>query len=219
MKRIIIIALLIPLASLSQDTASHRKAKPASKMSLGLGIKGGFNFANVTKASSINGSNQTGFLIGVFMAPPSKSIMSYRTELTFSRQGYNYSTGTNTGTVNLNYLMFPQLMGINITKYVQLQIGMQMAYLLNAKADSSKPAGGSNPYESTLDYFNRFDYGAAAGIEVFPIKWLLVGARYNISFGNMYKDMATEQPGTAPPFIPDVNLKNNLVQLYVGLRF
>ena len=79
-----------------------------------FGIKAGLNFANVTNASDINSDHSTGFLAGIFLAPPSNGIISSRTELLYSRQGYNYKTGTNTGNVNLDYIMLPQLMSINI---------------------------------------------------------------------------------------------------------
>ena len=94
-----------------------------------LGIKVGFNFANVTKASSINNSSHSGFNIGIFLAPSYKKILSSKTELVFSRQGYNYKTNTNTGKVNLDYIMLPQYLCINITKYFQIHVGAQMAYL------------------------------------------------------------------------------------------
>jgi len=184
-----------------------------------FGLKLGVNFANVTKVSDINNTGQTGFVGGVYFAPPSKSILSSRTELLFSRQGYNYATNTNTGNVNLNYIILPQLMGINITKLVQIQIGFQMAYLLNASVDSSGTASSNNPYGQIMDYYNRFDYGAAGGVEVHPLKGLLVGARLNISFGDMYSNIENMPPGSIPPFIPPANVKNNVVQLYAGWTF
>src|SRR6476620_10864173 len=86
-----------------------------------FGVKAGVNFANVMGASSINSSNQTGFMVGAYMAPPSTGIMGFKTEIIYSRQGYNYQTSTNTCNVNLDYILMPQLMCINITKFVQLQ--------------------------------------------------------------------------------------------------
>lgn len=97
---------------------------------MGIGLKAGFNFSDVTKASSINSSNQSGFMAGIFLAPANKSILSSRTELIYSKQGYSFNSDTKTGKVNLDYIILPQLMGINITKFVQIQVGMQMAYLL-----------------------------------------------------------------------------------------
>jgi hypothetical protein len=192
---------------------------------LGIGLKAGLNFANVTNASSINSSSQTGFVVGLFLAPNSKGVISSRTEIDYSRQGYNYGSSTNTGNVNLDYILIPQLMGINITKFVQLQIGAQMAFLINAKADSSTSTGstGSSPYGKLMDYYNKFDYGFAGGIEIHPFKGLLIGARYNISLGNLYKDPSTLMTGgsftTPPSFIPKVDVKNNVLQIFIGWKF
>lgn len=180
-----------------------------------FGIKGGLNFANVTKVSSINNSSRSGFHAGIFLAPPSKSILGSRTELLFSRQGYDYKTNTNTGNVNLDYIMMPQYMAINITKYFQIQVGAQMAYLVSAKVDSSS-SGSSSTENNIMDLYNRFDYGYGGGIEVHPIKGLLVGARVNISLGNLYK---TPEPGQQPSFIPKVDVKNNLFQIFAGWKF
>jgi len=52
-----------------------------------IGIKAGLNFADVTNASSINSSNRSGFMVGIFFAPGSKSVLSYKTELIYSQQG------------------------------------------------------------------------------------------------------------------------------------
>ena len=185
-----------------------------------IGIKAGLNYANVTNASSINSSHSSGFMVAVFLAPASKGIISYNTEIGFSQQGYNYKTNSNTGNVTLNYIMMPHLIGINITRFFQLQLGAQTAYLINAKADSSKSqSSATNPYSKMTDYYNRFDYGAAAGFEIHPVSGLIIGARYNISFGDLYKNMASANPGETPSFIPSVNAKNNVVQIFAGWRF
>jgi hypothetical protein len=185
-----------------------------------IGIKGGLNYANVTNASSINSSHSSGFMVAVFFAPASKGIISYNTEIGFSQQGYNYKTNSNTGNVSLNYIMMPHLIGINITRFFQLQLGAQTAYLINAKADSNKSqSSSSNPYSKQMDYYNRFDYGAAAGFEIHPVLGLLIGARYNVSFGDLYKNISNPTPGETPSFIPKVDAKNNVVQIFAGWRF
>ncbi|MEP6950445.1 MAG: porin family protein [Ginsengibacter sp.] len=182
-----------------------------------IGIKAGFNFANVTKASSINNRSSSGFHAGIFIAPSSKKIIGSRTELIFSQQGYNYKTNTNTGKINLDYIMLPQFMTINITKYFQIQLGGQMAYLLNAKVDSSNNKDNVNG-NKTLALYNRFDYGYGGGIEVHPVSGLLIGARVNISPGNLLPD-SSSYSGGSPSFIPKVNIKNNVLQIFVGWRF
>jgi hypothetical protein len=215
--------LFLPLYVLSQKDSSSSKSKEDTRKphnSLGIGIKAGLNFSNVTNASEISNSSETGFQAGLFLDPQSKSILGSRTELVYSRQGYDWSTGETTGKVLLDYLTLAQLMAINITHFVQIQLGMQFSYLLTAKADSSQPATGNATADQILGYYNRFDYGFGGGIEVRPVLGLLVGVRYNISLNNLYKQPAS---GTVPPsFIPstgDVNLKNNLLQIYAGWRF
>jgi hypothetical protein len=189
--------------------------------SLGFGIKAGLNFTNVTGTSSISNGNETGYQVGIFLDPSTKSILGSRTELVYSHQGYNYSTGQTTGKVFLDYLMLAQLMSINITHFFQIQIGTQFGYLLNAKVDSSGPSTGNAQVDQALNYYNRFIFGFSGGVEVRPFLGILVGARYNLSLTNLYKtpDYSSGQPPSFLPSTSDVNFKNNLVQVYVGYRF
>lgn len=190
-----------------------------------IGLKAGLNFANVTKASSINNSSRAGFHAGIFLGS-SKGIIGSRTELIFSRQGYNYKTGQKNGNVNLDYIMLPQYMSINITKYFSIQLGGQMGILLNAKADSNSssssasPAspGTGTPYDKMMDYYNKFDYGYGGGIEIHPVSGLLIGARVNISLSKLY-DFSSYSSSSSPSFLPKVDVKNNLFQVFAGWQF
>ena len=203
----------------TKTTAPEKK--PAK--SLGLGIKVGLNFTNITSASDVSNSSETGYQVGLFLDPSSQSILGSRTELVYSHQAYNWSTGQTTGKTYLDYIMLAQLMAINITHFVQIQVGTQFGYLLNAKTDSNKTSTGNAQADQLLDYYNRFDFGFSGGIEVRPFMGILVGARYNFSLTNLYKIPSTTGSGTEPPsFIPstsDLNFKNNLLQIYVGYRF
>jgi hypothetical protein len=121
--------------------------------------------------------------------------------------------------------MLPQYMSINITKYFSIQFGGQMAYLLNAKADSSNetassssPYGGSSPYGKMMDYYNKFDFGYGGGIEIHPLSGLLIGARVNISVSKLY-DPGSYSSGQSPSFIPKIDVKNNVFQIFTGWRF
>lgn len=178
-----------------------------------IGIKAGLNFANVSKASSINSSSRSGFHAGIFLAPASKKIISSRTETIFSRQGYDYKTSTNTGNVNLDYIQMGQLMSINITKYFSLMFGAQTAYLVSAQADSSN--GGNSTENKMMSLMNRVDYGYAAGAEIHPVMGLIIGVRYNVSLAKVYKDIQSFQR----PSFTSQDAKNNVVQLSVGWRF
>ena len=180
-----------------------------------IGVKAGLNFSNVSNTSSISHSNETGYNIGVFLAPKSKSIISSKTELILSKQGYNYSTNSRDGTADLLYIMLPTYMCINISRFFQIHLGAQMAYLINAKADSTTTSGSAYPFADALQYYNRFDYGFGGGVEVHPYKGLLIGARMNISLAELYSDAAKGQI----PSLSSVNVKQNLFQLYAGWHF
>jgi Outer membrane protein beta-barrel domain len=175
---------------------------------LKIAVKGGLNFSNITNASSIKSGTHTGYMIGGYISPKPKKTLGFRSEIILSRQGYDYKTNTNSGNVNLDYLLLPQLITLNFSKLVQLHAGLQAAFLLNANVDSTGSGSGS-----LFDYFKRFDYGVAGGIEIYPIMGLFVGGRINISFNDI------SVGGNRPNFIPDVNAKNNVVQLYAGWRF
>jgi hypothetical protein len=171
MKRISLLAIiLLPLFLYSQQwpipqDSTHKK----QKHSIGIGIKAGFNFSNVTNASQINAASRTGYHFGILFAPPSRSILSSRTELIYSRHGYNYSDSTAkaTGSIDLDYIMLAQYVCINITKYVQIQFGAETGYLLAAKADSGQAMNTGNASANQLiSLYNRYQYGYGGGVEI-----------------------------------------------------
>jgi len=181
-----------------------------------IGLKGGLNFAKVTGASSINASSRSGYMIGVFFGTPPMGLIGFRTEFLLSRQGYDFGSNSSTGSVNLDYFIMPSLLVIHLGKVAQIQAGGQIAYLWHGNvsgADTGDPAA-----DKFLDIYNRFDYGLAGGVEVSPLHWLLIGVRLNLSLGNLYKDPSSFDGGV-PSYVPSVNAKNNVVQMYAGFQF
>jgi hypothetical protein len=221
-----LLVMFIPIALYSQQPTMQQtpetKKKPEHH-SIGIGIKAGYNFANVTNASSINASSRAGYHFGLFLAPESKSILGSRTELVYSRHGFDYKTDTVNGSVNLDYIMLTQMMAIHITKYFELQFGGYTAYLLSVKNDTMQNALAGTPYASygsTLSFYNRFDYGFGVGAEVHPVAGLIIGVRYQLSFANLYKTPSFTSTGMPQSFTPpSVDLKNNAVLISVGYRF
>jgi opacity protein-like surface antigen len=225
MKKLLLFLLaLVPFALYCQqpsmDSSRQKTAKPKKPehRSIGIGIKAGFNFADVTNASSINSSTRAGFHAGLFLAPTSHGIMGSRTELIFSQHGYNYKTDTTNGSVNLDYIMLTQMMAIHITKYFDIHWGGYTAFLLHVKADTTQKIPGMAGMSSMLSFYNRFDYGLGAGVEIHPFMGIIIGARYQYSFSNLYKSFGAGSmtPSFAPP---NVNLKNNVILISVGYRF
>ena len=214
----ILLFLFLPFISIAQQNPSNM---PQQRKSLGFGLKGGLNFANVSNTSDINGKTKTGFMIAGFLSPQFGTTgQGFRSELVFSRQGYNFKTNTSTGDVTLDYILFPQLYTFNLGKVLQLQVGGQVALLIRAEADSTQNAS-TITYAEAMDYYNRLDYGLAAGFELYPARGLLIGARYNLSFAKTYKEESEFPLSPIPAFVPPpgTNGKNNVVQLFVGYKF
>ena len=198
-------------AQASQNNESFKMQKQK------IGLKVGTSYSFMPDLKSYSVTNNFGFFIGGYFAPPSTSRLGFRSEVIFSRQGYDYSTNQQTGNVMLSYLMLPQLATLKITRFLELQAGTQLALVLNAKVDSSASPSSVPSLEKATDYFNRANYGLAAGFEVFPSSGSFIGARYNLFF-DMWKG---SESGSYPAYVPahSGNLKNGLVQVYVGFRF
>lgn len=219
--------MLLPLLALSQNNQpsgkpanNSNKSSKSSNSEKKFGVIAGLNFANVTKVSSFSNTNETGFMVGAFLNRGMMGRLSFRMELVYSKQGYDYTTNTNTGTVDKQYIMVPALVGISIGRFALLQFGGQTAYLLNAKADSSQTGTDpTSPFGGMMKMMNRINYGLAGGLEIYPYKGIVIGGRYNMSFGDMYKT-TNIPPGTpAAAFLSTMDAKNNVVQLYLGYRF
>ena len=216
MKKILSLLLLLAVLSFAhaQGTDSSRKTKQNMTSSFGFGIKAGLNFSNVSNAASVNSHSQAGFHAGVLLGGASRRIFASRTELLYSQQGYGFSSDSASGSNRLGYILLAQLMAINITKFVQIQFGGQISYLLNAKVNSNFPSTGNAGADQLLSLYNRLNYGYAGGVEIHPIAGVLLGARYSISLNNLYKS-----PLDGPAGAGTINYKNNVVQLFAGYRF
>ena len=198
--------------------AQHKESNPLSQSSKkGIGLKAGLNFLSLNNGS-IEGNikNNAGFMLGGYYSVPAKHF-GYRSEIVFSRQGYDYRTAQQTGSVKFDYIILPQLMTLNITRFFQLHAGGQMAFLLNAKVDSSANPSSVPNLAKTRDYFSKINYGFAGGVELRPFAGLLIGSRYNLFFNLLEEN----NQSTYPPYIPRHNgsLKNGLWQMYLGYQF
>jgi hypothetical protein len=210
-----LVLALSPFFAFSQQDNTGSESKPATKTTY-FGIKGGLNFSNVTNASSIGAGSQTGYHAGILVNMGGK-LMSFRLEALYSRQGYNFSTDTTSGSVHHDYIYLAELLGINITHFFQIQIGPQTGYLLNAKATTKNQSTGNATADQILSYYNRFDFGMSGGIEIHPFAGILVGARYTLSLTNLYNVSFTNSSGAY--YSPNIDFKNNVVQIFAGYRF
>jgi hypothetical protein len=203
------------------DATMQKQLKELEDRKPKFGIKAGYNIAKINgKAANFSPDAKNGFTAAAFYSAGPRSGLGYRTELVFSRQGFEFTDDGKTATVTNDYVYMPHFTTFGIGKFFQVQVGGQLGYLLK----SSKAASSETKSQDITSFANRLDYGAAAGVEIYPVKHLILGGRYNISFGNAYKRMtesSTTMPSPFPlPFNPDeVKGKNAVINFFVGFRF
>lgn len=181
-----------------------------------VGIKAGLNFARAINSSgNIISSPSTGLVAGVFFQHGLK-ILGSRTELNYSRQGFNYDNNGQNGHVTNDYLALLTMTTLTILHRVQLQLGTQEGFLVSSKDSNGPGAKGTNP----ISAFNRFDFGLAGGIEVYPYTGFLVGLRYNLGLTNLIK----RPDNNAANFFPfyqqynGYNVRNGVFQVFIGYQ-
>jgi len=209
-KTIAVLSLLLAVLYVSAQSSKNN----AFESKTHLGLKAGYNWSYITGSSQgFNKDNKSGFMIGGFIAPASKGI-GYRTEIIFSRQGYSFENGGQNTDVLNDYIYLPQLTTYTIGGKVQIQLGAQIGFLLNAKKTTQSKDS------SITGLMNKLDYGFAGGLELYPVKPMIIGARYNLGLGKLYKQDYSSPNPYPLPFNPETtNFKNGVVQLYLGWRF
>jgi len=212
----------------SNKTIAQVSMSSQTSSGLGFGFRVGLNYAKVTgDADSITYKYKPGLMVAVFLNPHHKGVIGSRHEFLYSRQGFQYTDAKgHTGTVSNDYLMIPQMMTVNITKFVQLQAGAFAGYLLRSTDSNDASSGSSSNNNSYLSLMNRIDFGAAGGIEIHPIKGLILSARYDMGFTKLYKkqDNNSNTTTTYNPsmyFLPyqNIDTKNAVLQFSAGFEF
>lgn len=213
--------LLLLLAALSfgasaqqmDDYSSFKKEK--KQRSQQFGIRAGYNIPRLAgeKNTNIKPDSKNGFTVSASYSPSAKPGLGFRSELVYSRQNFSFTDdGQKTG-ITQEYVYLPQFTTFGIGKFVQLQVGGQIGFLVNAKQETT-----GKKEESILSAMNRLDYGAAGGLEIYPFKGIVIGGRYNMNFGKTYKPSAS--PINPLPFNPaEVKNSNAVINFYVGYKF
>jgi hypothetical protein len=214
MKKLIFLICMVMLTICTNAQKNNTTTNTPADFQPKFGFKAGYNWSYITGSSEgFNKDTRDGFMVSAFFAPPAKGV-GYRTELVFSRQGYTYDDGGKNTDVALDYIYLPQLTTYTIGNRLQLQLGAQLGLLLNAKKVSETQDS------SILGIMKRIDYGFAAGLELYPFKKLIIGGRYNLGLGKLYKQ-TYDSPNPYPlPFNPETaNFKNSMIQVFAGYRF
>ena len=191
----------------STDPINHNLEGKSVAENSGFGLKGGLNIATAygepgaffTEPKKINT-----FHAGAYVQFSITDNFSLQPEILFSRKGFEAgNSGVAGGSKKFvfDYFDVPLLLSFRVLNNISLQLGPQASVIMTVKEDDR---------ELDKAGYNSFDYGAAGGLEG-RFSAFRVGARYNRSFENIYKEENTISPGN--------DLKNQVIQVYLGVGF
>lgn len=162
---------------------------------LGIGIKGGVNFAKLdgTTSAQANFENRTGYHFGAFVLIKVNKV-GIQPELLFSQQGSKVKVNTTDFDGNFSYINIPVIVKLYTVAGINLQVGPQFGFLSRAEI------GGSD----VKDDFKNSDVSLALGAGWDLPFGLKIDARYNLGLTKI---------DDSPDF---QNIKNQVIQLSVG---
>ena len=164
---------------------------------IGLGIKGGVNFANVGGSDAPPGAKAlTGFAAGGYIEISLPLLFTIQPEILYSQKGTTYDQsmfGTNfTITAKLNYLEIPVLVKYSFPVPVvkpTLYAGPAIGILLSAKGKVE--ALGQSQEEDIKDQTASTDFGLVVGASA-HIAIITVDVRYTLGLTTIDKNGSTK---------------------------
>ena len=159
--------------------------------SVQFGIKAGANYANVT-GSKINTNAIVNYHAGIVAKIGLTKGLSFQSELLYTTQGASYETALADYKNELGYIVIPAMLQIHLSKSITLDMGPQVGFLLNEK----------NNFD--VQKSNTFDASANAGLGLKITNSIFAQARYCVGLTKLQ---------------PNSDIKNNVVQLSLGILF
>ncbi len=168
-----------------------------SSAQVGIGIKGGVNFANVGGADAApNSKTLIGFAAGGYLEISLPVLFTIQPEVLYSQKGFiadENISGTNVKvTGSLNYLEIPVLVKFSLPVPVvkpSLYAGPAMGILLSAKAKAE--ASGQSSETDIKDQITSTDWGLVVGASA-NIAIITVDIRYTLGLATIDKTSTTK---------------------------
>ena len=159
--------------------------------SVQLGIKAGANYSNVT-GSNLKTSPIVNYHAGLVAKIGISKGLSFQPELLYTTQGASYDTALTDYKNELGYIVIPAMLQIHLSKSISLDMGPQVGFLLSEK----------NNFD--VQKSNTFDFTANAGFGLKITNSIFAQARYCLGLTELK---------------PNSDIKNNVVQLSLGILF
>lgn len=177
----------------------------AHAQSVGIGIKGGLNFAKLSGSESLsqNYNNRTGYHFGAY-ALFKLGKVGIQPELLYSKQGSKYTINTTDFDANFSYINIPILLKLYTVAGINIQVGPQFGFASGGQLKST--TSGVTTTGNYSDFIKGSDFSAALGLGWDLPFGLSVDARYNLGLSN---NNNTNTSGT---------VKNQVIMISAGYR-
>ena len=195
--------LHILFAGLVLSAVTTATAQDKSKTGSSFGIKGGLNYATITKGDFDEGPDpRTSFHLGfVGEIPIAENVFAIQPEVLYSRQGFEINQtilGTNYKTeYKLDYINVPVLAKIYLGKAFSIEAGPQFGLKIGEKYENDDATIETNDV-------NDFDTAIAAGLSFNFDGGLFITGRFTQSLNEVVKDSGS---------------KNQVFQAGLGFKF
>ena len=198
MKKLVNVGLVMAMLLLVSGSAF-------AQLGIGKGIKGGYNFANVSADPDFDKSSRSAFAIGGFIELDLPGPLDFQGEVLYFPKGAKAKTPADDITFKGDYLEIPLLAKIQFpiapTLSWNIHAGPSFGFKISEGTDPKVDTGG--------DVFKSSDFGGAVGAGVkfsALISYVAVDARYTLGFS----DVSAQE---------DVKLKNQVFSILVGIGF
>jgi len=181
-----------------------------------VGVHTGINIARAINSSGDIISKPTSGLMAGLYYQHGLRLFGGRTELNYSRQGFQYNSNGSQGHIKNDYLSLVTMSTFTVAHRAQFQFGTQEGFLVNSQDSQGNSAGKATP----LNAFNRFDFGLTAGVEAYPYLGTVIGFRYNLGLTNLVR-RPDNSLATYIPFYQianSYNVRNGVFQIYVAYQ-
>lgn len=155
---------------------------------VGIGIKGGANFANM-EIKDVNSKSITDFHIGAYVNLNISEKFGITPEILYTAHGSELDNAK----INTDYFAVPVMFRFKPISLISLQAGPQFSFLSKAEKDGA----------NIKDQLKENDFGIAFGAGLHLPLGINGGVRYVLGFTNI-SEVANEEA------------KNRTLQIYVG---
>lgn len=207
MKKITILFLSLIFISLNELGAQSNK----------VGFKAGGNFSNF-HGDDADANMKTGFHVGGFVTTAFGNL-AVQPEILISTKGAKWEEASVETYTNLLYIDVPILLKFYMTENINLHLGPQFGFLISAS--QKKDPEPQNYDEDASEFYETLDYGAVGGLEFDSNIGFVIGARYYYGLAQVQEDVETEVivNNISIKQVKEVDIKNSMVQVYVGIGF